>query len=179
MSTKIVTGLCRFQYPALFTPQASQGGGEPKYAIGLLIPKTDTATKAKIDAAMQEARDTYCAKNGVNAIPAHFSHTIHDGDGYRPSGEPFGPEAKGHWVITVKSKRPPIVVDADRNEIFDPNEVYSGCYGRVCINAYGYNTAGKKGVSFGLLSVQKLKDGPSFGVTGSADDFDDGFDYSF
>lgn len=180
MATKIVTGLVRFQFPALFEPAAPLSGvGDPKYSIGILIPKTDTATKAAIDAAMQEARNSYCAKNGPNAIPQHFSHTLHDGDGYRPNGDPFPPEAKGHWVMTCNSKKPPLVLDAHRQPIIDPNEVYSGCYGRVSINAYGYNTAGKRGVSFGLLAVQKLKDGTPFGVSASADDFNDGFGDSF
>ena len=32
---------------------------------------------------------------------------LYDGDGTRPSGEPFGPECKGHWVITASGKQKP------------------------------------------------------------------------
>jgi hypothetical protein len=78
-------------------------------------------------------------------------------------------------VITVSSKQKPVIVDAFRNEITNPTEVYSGCYGRAAINFYGYNNSGKKGVSAGLLSIQKLSDGEPFGTVGSADDFDDDF----
>lgn len=176
MATKITTGKVRFSFCNLFTPQVLEGGGDPKYSVTLLIPKADTATKAKIDQAMKEARDNYCEKNGATAIPVKFNHTIHDGDGLRDSGEPYGPECKGHWVIAVYSKRPPVVVDINKQEIVDPSEVYSGCYGRACINFYGYSKAGKKGVSAGLLSVQKLADGEPFGTVGSAADFDDEYD---
>jgi hypothetical protein len=75
----------------------------------------------------------------------------------------------------VSSKQKPVIVDAFRNEVTDPTEVYSGCYGRAAINFYGYNQAGKKGISAGLLSIQKLSDGEPFGTVGSADDFDDDY----
>jgi len=175
MSTKFVTGKVRFSFCHVFEPQAPVGGGDPKYSVTLLIPKSDAATMAKIQAAIQEARDNFCKKNGASALPAKPTHTLHDGDGLRPGGDPFGPECKGCWVITVSAKQKPVVVDSFGNQITDPGELYSGCYGRASINFYGYNQAGKKGVSAGLLAVQKLHDGEPFGTVGSADDFNDGY----
>lgn len=175
MSTKVVTGKVRFSFCHLFEAQEPQGGGDPKYSVTLLIPKSDTVALQKIQKAMQEARDNFCAKNGAQALPAKPTHTLHDGDGTRPSGDPFGPECKGCYVITVSSKQKPVVVDAFGNQITDPGEVYSGCYGRASINFYGYNRAGKKGISAGLLAIQKLHDGEPFGTVGSADDFNDGY----
>lgn len=175
MSTKVVTGKVRFSFCHIFEAQEPQGGGDPKYSVTLLIPKTDTVTLGKIKAAMSEARENFCNRNGANALPAKPVHTMHDGDGQRPSGEDFGPECKGCYVITVSSKQKPVIVDAFRNEITDPTEVYSGCYGRASINFYGYSKAGKKGISAGLLSIQKLHDGEPFGTVGSANDFDDDY----
>ena len=108
-------------------------------------------------------------------ITAIKRNAIHDGDGLRDSGDPYGPECKGCYVITVSSKQKPVIVDNFRNEITDPGEVYSGCYGRASINFYGYSNNGKKGISAGLLSIQKLHDGEPFGTVGSADDFDDNY----
>ena len=177
MSTKVVTGKVRFSFVHVFEPQAPVGGGDPKYSVTLLIPKADTATFAKIQAAIKEARDNFCTRNGSNALPPRPVHTLHDGDGVRPGGDPFGPECQGCWVITVSAKatQKPVVVDAFGNPITDPAEVYSGSYGRASINFYGYNQAGKKGVSAGLLALQKLHDGDPFGTVGSADDFNDGY----
>ena len=176
MSTKVVTGKVRFSFCHIFEPQEPQGGGDPKYSVTLLIPKSDTATLDKIKAAMAEARENFCKRNGASALPVKPNHTLHDGDGVRDSGDPYGPECKGCYVITVSSKQKPVIVDNFRNPVTDPGEVYSGCYGRAAINFYGYNSNGKKGISAGLLSVQKLHDGEPFGTVGSADDFDD--DYS-
>lgn len=175
MSTKVVTGKSRLSYANIFEPKAPQSGGDPKYSVTLLIPKTDTATLAKIKEAIADARENFCKRNGANALPVKPNTTLHDGDGVRDSGDPYGPECHGHYVITVSSKQKPVIVDRNGQPILDSSEVYSGCYGRASINFYGYSQAGKKGISAGLLAVQKLADGEPFGTVGSADDFNDGF----
>lgn len=175
MSIKVITGKVRFSFCHIFEPDVPQNGGDPKYSVTLLIPKSDTATLQKIQQAMDEAREMFVQKNGVNSLPAKYNHTLHDGDGMKDNGDEFGPECKGHYVIRVRSKQKPIVVDKDRQEIIDPGEVYSGCYGRAAIKFFGYNTKGSKGISATLLSVQKLCDGEPFGTVGSADDFNDGY----
>lgn len=176
MSTKLTTGKVRFSYCHIFEPHAQKQGDTPKYSVTLLIPKTDTVTIGKIKEALNEARENFCARNGQNALPTKPANTLHDGDGTRKDGDPYGEECKGCYVITVSSKQRPVIVDASRNLILDSTEVYSGCYGRASINFYGYSVNGNKGISAGLLGIQKLTDGePLGGSTGSANDFDDGF----
>lgn len=175
MSTKVVTGKVRFSFVNIFEPKEPQGGGEPKYSVTLLIPKSDTATVGKMREAITEAREAFCRRNGANALPLKPNTTLHDGDGVRESGDPYGSECKGCFVMTVSSKTKPVIVDNLGNLITDPTEVYSGCYGRASINFYGYNANGKKGISAGLLAIKKLHDGEPFGTVGSASDFDDGF----
>ena len=175
MATKVTTGKVRFSFCNLFEAKAPQGGGDPKYSVTLLIPKSDKVTMSKIQAAMAEARENFCSRNGANALPQKPVNTLHDGDGIRDNGDSYCPECKGCYVITVSSKQKPVILDSFGNEITDPTEVYSGCYGRAVINFYGYNTAGKKGISAGLLGVKKLHDGEPFGTTCSASDFDDGW----
>ena len=43
---KVLTGEVRLSYANLTTPRAAQQGGEPKYSVTLLIPKSDAATRA-------------------------------------------------------------------------------------------------------------------------------------
>ena len=175
MSTRVVTGKVRFSYVNIFEPNA-QNDGDPKYSVTLLIPKSDTTIIGKIKEAIAEARELFCKKNGASALPAKPNHTLHDGDGLKDSGEPYGEECKGCYVISVSSKQKPVIVDSFRNPITDPGEVVSGDYGRAAINFYGYSRSGKKGVSAGLQSIQKLYDGePLGGARGSADDFDDDY----
>lgn len=175
MSTKVVTGKIRISYPSLFEPQTPLGGGEPKYEITMLIPKNDAATVGKIRAAIQEARELYCTTKGAAALPAAPKNPLHDGDGVKESGDPYGPECRGCYVLKARCKQKPVVVDAFGNPITEPTEVYGGCYGRVSFTLFGYNSAGNKGIGAALLAVQKLHDGEPFGTVGSAADFDDGF----
>ena len=176
MATKVITGKVRFSFVNIFEAKEDNNGGNPKYSVTLLISKSDTATLNKIKEAMAEARENFCKRNGATSLPQKPNHTLHDGDGVRDSGDPYGPECKGCYVITVSSKQKPVIVDSFRNPITDSGEVYSGCYGRAAINFYGYSANGKKGISAGLLSIQKLHDGDPFGTVGSADDFADDFE---
>ncbi|WP_230228959.1 ssDNA-binding protein, partial [Allobaculum mucilyticum] len=54
--------------------------------------------------------------------------------------------------------------------ILDQSEVYSGCYARVSLNFYAFNTNGNKGVACGLGNIQKIKDGPRLGGRTTAND---------
>ena len=66
------------------------------------------------------------------------------------------------------------------NPILDRNEVYSGCYGRVSLNFYAFNSNGNKGVACGLGNIQKLRDGEPLGGRSSAkDDFTTSLDDEF
>ena len=67
---KVLTGEVRLSYANLTTPRAAQQGGEPKYSVTLLIPKSDAATKADIDAAIQAAASDALAKVWNGARPS-------------------------------------------------------------------------------------------------------------
>ena len=177
MSIKVVTGKVRFSFVHVFEPDVPQDGNESeaRYSVTLLISKSDTATLGKIKAAMAEAREIFVQRNGASSLPAKPNHTLKDGDGTKDNGDEYGPECKGCYVIRVKSKQKPVIVDSFLNEITDPAEVYSGCYGRASIKFFGYNTKGSKGISATLLSIQKLHDGEPFGTVGSASDFNDDY----
>lgn len=175
-ATKVVTGKIRGSYINLFVPRLSQNAkptDTPKYGMTILIPKSDTATVAKIRAAQEAAIDA----KWPNKRPALIGSTLNDGDGARPSsGEPFGPECAGHWVMAVSSKFLPKVIGMDKNEILDPSEVCSGDFFKVSINFYAYDQSGKRGTSAGLNNVLFMEKGESLGGSSRAeDDFADDF----
>ena len=165
----IVTGQVRLSYVNLLKPYAREGQGA-KYSATILVPKTDTTTKARIDAAINAAKQDGPAKWG-GVIPPIVAIPVHDGDGVRPSdGMPFGEECKGHWVFTASSKIQPEIVDLNINPILDPTEIYSGLYARVGVTFFAYNAGGKKGIGCGLETVQKLQDGEPLSNRASASD---------
>lgn len=172
MSNIIVTGEVRLSYVNVFNPRQSQSGGEPKYSVTILLPKSDIATKQAIDAEIQRTLTEAAATTFGGQMPASPAIPVYDGDGVRPSGEPFGEECRGHWVFTASSQIKPEVVDANVQPILSQSQVYSGCYGRVSIRFFAYNKAGRKGVGCGLGNVQKLHDGePLGGGTTAKQDF--------
>lgn len=157
----------RFSFVNLLTPRAAQSGGDPKYSATILLPKSDLAGKQRLDAAVEAAIQAGIPSKWGGVRPARPSIPIHDGDGVRPSGEPFGPECKGHWVFTASAnlEYKPQVVGPDLQPIMSAADIYSGMYGNVSIRAFPYFAAGKKGVGLGLEAVQKTRDGEPLGAT--------------
>lgn len=174
--TKVLTGEVRLSYEHLSVPYANpnQVGAEPKYSVTMLIPKTDLATKADIDSSMKAAYDKAVADDWKGARPQLRSALIYDGDGFRNDGSEFGPECKGHWVITASTKRKPQVVDISNiNVELAPQDIYSGMYARVTLNFFSFNTNGNKGIGCGLGNVMKTRDGePLAGGATAASDFE-------
>ena len=169
MATKVITGVnTRWSYANVWEPKAMEGG-KPKFSVSLIIPKSDTVTVGKIKAAIDEAyRDGQSKlKGNGKSVPALSSlrTPLRDGDIDRPDD----PAYANAYFVNANSTTAPGVVDANRNEILDKSEVYSGCYGRASISFYAFNANGNKGIACGLNNLQKIKDGEPLGGRASAE----------
>lgn len=168
--TKVITSVkTRWSYANIWDPKVPLGGGTPKYSVSLIIPKDDTATVNKINAAIQAAYEEGQSKlkgNGKSVPPLSALKTpLRDGDIERPDD----PAYAGCYFVNANSASKPGVVDADRQPIIERSEVYSGVYGRASINFYSYNVNGSKGIACGLNNLQKIKDGEPLGGKASAE----------
>ena len=165
--SKVVTGKVRFSYANVWQAK-SINGSEEKYSVSLIIPKSDAKTIEEIQVAMEEAKKEGIAKFG-GKIPANLKLPLRDGDVDRPDDEAY----QGCYFINANSKDKPQIVDKKVKPILDPNEVYSGCYGRASINFYAFNQNGNRGIACGLGNLQKLEDGePLSGHSRAEDDFE-------
>ena len=171
--TKCLTGEVRLSYVNLVQPKQPLNGGEPKYSVALLIPKTDKATIEDIKSAIQAAYDKGVTSKWGGKKP-QIDMVLRDGDAPKRDGSSYGEEAKGHYVLNAKSSTKPQVVGIDniRCELA-PNDIYSGMYARVTINFYPFAASGNNGVGCGLGNVLKTRDGePLGGGASAASDFD-------
>ena len=174
MSTKVVTGKVRFSYVNIFKSRSFKDGQDAKFSICLLIPKEDKATIKKIQAAIDEAVQDGIASKWGSKKPANLKLPLRDGDIERAEE---ASEYEDMYFLNANSNQKPGIVDKDLNEILDPDEVYSGCWGRASINFYAFNTNGNKGVGVGLNNIQKLKDGERLGGARASAESDFGDDF--
>lgn len=164
--TKVIVP-CRFSYLHCWEANAVDGG-EPKYSVSAIIPKSDTETIEKIKTAIEQAKKDSLSKWG-GKIPANLKLPLRDGDIDRPEDEAYADS----YFFNANSRQAPQVVDKNVQSILDQSEVYSGCYGRISVNFYGFNNNGNRGIAAGLGNIQKLKDGePLGGRTNAEDDFE-------
>lgn len=158
----MITSLVRFSYLNAFEPKATPSG-DLKYSVSILIPKKDTEgikeIHAAINVAVQKGLDT---NKFTQAQVKSIRLPIRDGDEEFDGGN-RGPEYKGHFFINATSKNKPGCVKAQKESrpvpIFDPDDFYSGCYGRADVNFFPYNQAGNRGVGVGLNNLMMVKEG--------------------
>lgn len=166
--TKVITGKnTRLSYFHGWEPTSINGGPE-RYSVSVLIPKDDKETVKAINDAVDVAIEEGIAKfGGKKPNKAAIKLPLRDGDTERED-EAYA----GHWFINANSKTAPQIVDKAVKPILDRDEVYSGCYARVSLNFYAFNSNGNKGIACGLGNIQKIRDGESLGGRSSAaDDF--------
>ena len=125
----------------------------------VLIDKKDTKTLSKIKAAMEEAKAKGQSEKWNGKVPPNLKTPLRDGDAEHP-GEPA---YANKYFFNCSAKNRPGVVDAEINPIINPEDVYSGCYGRVNVTFYPYDASGNRGIAAGLNHVQKLEDGERLG----------------
>ena len=166
--TKVITGKdTRLSYFNGWEPKSINGGPE-KYSVSLLIPKDDKETinaiEKAIDAAIEEGIGKF---GGKKPNKAAIKLPLRDGDIERDD-EVY----KGHYFINANSVTAPQIVDKAVKPILDRSEVYSGCYARVSISFYAFNSNGNKGIACRLGNIQKIRDGePLGGRSNASDDF--------
>ena len=166
IKTKVITGVnTRLSYFHGWEPVSVNGGAE-KYSVSVLIPKNDKETinaiNTAIDAAIEEGISKFGGKKPNKAaikLPLRDGDTERDDEAY-----------KGHFFINANSNTPPQIVDRSVKPILDRGEVYSGCFARVSLNFFAFNSNGSKGVACGLGNIQKVRDGEPLGGKSKAED---------
>lgn len=160
MSTRVTTGEVRTSYFSALQSRKNELNGKDEFSTQILIPKTDKATLAAMKSAAREALTT---KFG-DKIPKNIRNPLRDGDTEtRPDGSPLSKEYQGHYFCNVKANSKPGAVDAKGNDLLGNDDIVSGDYIRVSLNAYAYSQAGNSGVSFGLNNILLVRKGEPLG----------------
>jgi len=172
-NTIVLSG--RLSYVTIKEPRAiPDTDGEPKYGCSVIVNKKDkpqlTKIRDGIKAAIELGKTKYkWTEKHIAKLEKTF---FLDGDERDDMDK--NPEYDGCIVIKAKSKTQPGVVDKNRDDIMDLDEVYSGCFGRINITFYPTDKGSKNRIACGLNHVQKLRDGePLGGRTSAANAFDE------
>ena len=123
---------------------------------GKVATRVALADAKAIDAAIDAGTAKFGGKRPNKAalkLPLRDGDTERDDEAYANS-----------FFVNANSLTPPQVVDENVSPILDRSEVYSGCYARVSLSFYAFNTNGNKGVACGLGNIQKIRDGEPLGA---------------
>ena len=162
MADNLITPEFRAAFISVFKATSMKNAdgttNKPKYSIRAAFPPT-----AKLDALKKEAEIAAKEKWG-DKIPKTLRSPFRLNEELESPIVGLGDD----WIImsfSANEDRRPGIVDAKLQDIIanDESEVYSGAWFRAQVRAFAYDTAGNKGVSFGLQNVQKLRDDDPLG----------------
>lgn len=151
-----ITPEFRVSYPNVFTAKMNDLSKKEEYSIVALFPKG--ADMSKLEAA---ARDAIIERWGPDKNkwpkPLKTPFRLQEErakDGVLPAGH-----EEGAIFMNLKSTQRPGLVDRKRQPIIDASEFYAGCYALASVSCYAYDQKGNRGVAFGLVNLQKTRDG--------------------
>jgi len=170
---KVVLSKHRITYAHIKEPTSFEDGEDKKYDCTFLIPK-DHPDVAKIKAVVKHLYNANKESmfKGLPLTSPKMWNPLRDGNEWLEE-HPEAIEYEDMFFIKASSKRQPVVFDVDKQEIFDLDEVYSGCYCRGIIVGYPFNNK-SKGFGFYINSLMKIDDGDRLGgFTVDAEDYDE------
>ena len=169
---RTTTGKARIAYANIWKPKADSNGKE-KYSVMVLIPKTDLETLEKIKNATENAYAegaSVLKGKGVSIPSLGAIHTpLRDGDEEHPGEELYS----GMMFLNASGIYAPDIIDSNKEDITNQDEVYSGCWCRVSLGFYCYNTKNSKGIACSLRAIMKIADGERLTSRSAKNDFDD------
>lgn len=148
---KVITPEFRVSFANVFEATSFEDG-DPTFGLTMLFD-ADADLKAMKELAKRAAVDKWGDK-----IPKDLKSPFRDG-AEKPDVDGY----EGKIFVNAKSRQKPGVVDQRVRPILDASEFYSGCYAIASVRAYAYEKKGNRGVAFGLINVQKVRDGEPFG----------------
>lgn len=185
-NVQIVTPEFRASYPALFEPKKMEGAPKANYSVVALFQVKETKESKEHGRAVVDIKPlkNLCANLLTEKFGADRTKWPKFGDGnngtiklpFRSGMEPGKKDKKGfgEGIEFVEFKKPgdqvrpgiagPKAGPDGRPELITvPSDVYGGCIMRAKVNAYWWEVGGKRGVSIGIQSIQKLRDDEPFG----------------
>lgn len=177
-ATETVTPEFRVSFANMFQAKAAPGSDKPKFGLVMLFDvnptserKVDlTPLKAIVRAAIEERWGKDQSQWPKNLVLPFRDGKEKDYEGYGP-GVIFA--SASAWP-----EHKPYLVDEDVQPIMTADGFKSGDYAHAKVNAFAWPAKGKQGfgkcgVSFGLIGVQKTRDGEPFsGKSKPENDFD-------
>jgi hypothetical protein len=163
----------RAAFAKFFKAETVNGEGEPKYGACFLLDPKDPQVAMINKAIDAVATEKWGAKAAamLTLMRKTDKTALHDGD-LKAQYQGF----PGMVYVSANSALRPIVVDRDKTPLTaEDGKPYGGCYVNVTVELWAQDNSYGKRVNAGLLAVQFVKDGDSFGGAraGSADDFED------
>src|SRR6478736_1943547 len=162
-------------FPNLFKPRPRSPGADPVYSCSLLFDQA--AQRHPLFALMKKAVDELVDQTwgaGKSQDPK-FMARIRSPFRSCSDKDYKGYDIPGGVYISPWSNNKPGIIDARKQEILVPDDVWPGQLARLTVNPFSYDQPGNPGVNFGLNNIQVCGPGAERldGRKSAADEFNE------
>ena len=149
MAKGMISPIGILSFPHLFSPSAPAPGAEPRYSAVLIFDENAQKTPEykRLTKAINE-----CAGEAFEQDTKGIRLPIRDCADKEYNGYEDGSVFVNFWT-----KQRPGIVDARRDEMTVPDDVFPGQAARVSYVPFAYDVSGNKGVSLALNNIQITK----------------------
>ena len=154
--TQIRIGEVRFSF--LRIQEKNESG---KYTTAVIIPNSNKESLKLINDAVQAAVKRGAEQKWKGKVPANLHLPLHDGDLEKPDD----PACEDAQYLNASNTYQPKAYVLDDGDMYpaEEDQIYSGCYGAVCLSFYPYDTNGNRGIGVSLGNIIKTRDGEPLG----------------
>jgi hypothetical protein len=149
-----ITPYATLSFPHLFSPKTrGDDKQEPVYSCSLLFdPNAQRSPEFKAiqEGCIAAAKERWGDSVKINSLKFPFKDAGEKADKYQ------GYEA-GIIVVEAWTKQKPGIVDARKQDVLLPEQVYAGQLVRAQVKPFAWEVSGKRGVSLGLNNLQIVK----------------------
>jgi hypothetical protein len=168
-SIKLVTPVAILSFPTLYVPRAFNDQQEPKYSAMLAF--TPDADMKEIKAAAIAVAKEKWGDRAKQILKNNNPFRDHDAEveagqtkdkGFPAGSVFFNARSKNPPAVVARTSGPdgrPVVIDETLAGAAGPYEIYGGVMVKAYVSVYAYDTAGNKGIGFGLEGIQRWEDG--------------------
>jgi Protein of unknown function (DUF2815) len=165
MPNAVITPEFRLSFPVLFEATADMNG-RVNFRMEMLFAIADIKANPTMFAEMKTLYNGTVDPKWLTNKDAYRTFE----KAFIKGGEKKQPERQGHLILraSANQKFPPRMLLANRMPATE-SDIYAGCYCRALLTTYRYEAKNPKGdvinrgVAFNIKTVQKIRDGDSFG----------------
>tara|TARA_R100001510_G_scaffold51698_1_gene51721 strand:- start:2065 stop:2613 length:549 start_codon:yes stop_codon:yes gene_type:complete len=156
-------------WPSVFVPKKNKFDGTSRYELIAVFEKSSPDVQKLLAAVKAAAEGENIDLKRANPIKnCKADDERREREGLAPRFENLDNAGEYVFIQPWSKTTKPGVVDANINDVIDPNALKDGYHVKLNVNAFAWNKSGRSGISFGLNHVMIVREDERLSTGGAS-----------